>query len=197
MALTNAYATLAQVKAALRITDAVDDALLEISINGASRQIDAYCERVFYSTVGTRVYTPNDSFTVEIDDLSAITLLETNSRDSGFDTTWTADDYQLEPLNQLAGGMVQPATRIRAVKDLLFPVFDDAQATVRVSGTFGYTSVPADVQIACILLSERLFKRFDSPGGVMGFSDIGAIRVSRNDPDVAALLDPYIRVKMA
>jgi hypothetical protein len=197
MAITNGYATLAQVKAALRITDAVDDALLEISINGASRQIDAYCERVFYATTGTRLYTPQSSFYVEIDDLSTITKLETNSRGDGFDVTWAATDYQLEPLNQLAGGMFQPATRIRAIKDFLFPVFDDAEATVRVTGTFGYAAIPADVQIACILLSERLFKRFDSPGGVMGFSDIGAIRVSRNDPDVAALLDPYIRVKMA
>ena len=197
MALTNPYASLAQVKAALRITDTVDDALLEISINGASRQIDAYCERVFYPTTGTRFYTPQDSYTVEIDDLSVLTKLETNSRGDGFDVEWKATDYQLEPLNQLAGGMFQPFTRIRAIDDFLFPVFDDKEATVKVTGTFGYSAIPSDVVMAAILLSERLFKRFDSPGGVMGFSDIGAIRVSRNDPDVAALLDPYIRVRMA
>ena len=40
MAITNAYATLADLKGALRITDTVDDALLETSIESASRQID-------------------------------------------------------------------------------------------------------------------------------------------------------------
>jgi hypothetical protein len=37
----------------------------------------------------------------------------------------------------------------------------------------------------------RQFKRYDSPLGVAGFSDISAIRVSRTDPDVEALLMPF------
>ncbi len=40
MAITNGYATLAQVKAALRITDSVDDPLLEMAIESGSRAID-------------------------------------------------------------------------------------------------------------------------------------------------------------
>ena len=40
MALTNAYTTLQTVKAALRITDNVDDTLIENAINTASRMID-------------------------------------------------------------------------------------------------------------------------------------------------------------
>jgi hypothetical protein len=55
MAITNGYASLAELKAALRISDTVDDALLETSIESASRQIDGACERVFYSTAGTRL----------------------------------------------------------------------------------------------------------------------------------------------
>jgi hypothetical protein len=39
VAITDGYATLADVKAALRITDNVDDSLLEISIEAASREI--------------------------------------------------------------------------------------------------------------------------------------------------------------
>jgi hypothetical protein len=51
MAISNGYATLADVKAALRIptSDTQDDFLLELSIEAASRQIDGFCERVFHS----------------------------------------------------------------------------------------------------------------------------------------------------
>lgn len=40
MTITNGYATLADVKAAFRIQDTVDDTLLELSIESASREID-------------------------------------------------------------------------------------------------------------------------------------------------------------
>jgi hypothetical protein len=43
----------------------------------------------------------------------------------------------------------------------------------------------------------RQFKRYDSPLGVAGFGDIGVMRVSRVDPDVAALLEPYVKVRVA
>jgi hypothetical protein len=40
----------------------------------------------------------------------------------------------------------------------------------------------------------RIFKRLDSPLGVAGFGDFGAMRVSKGlDPDVAQLVAPYVR----
>jgi len=53
VAITNGYCTLAEVKAALRLTDSTDDTLLEKSIEGASRRIDGYCGRFFYQTTKT------------------------------------------------------------------------------------------------------------------------------------------------
>ena len=96
MAITNGYATLAQVKAALRITDSVDDPLLEMAIESGSRAIDGYANRNFYSSgSAVRVFTPSDSFVTEIDDLISLTTLKTmTDDDSTFDTTWTATDYQ-------------------------------------------------------------------------------------------------------
>ena len=41
MAITNGYCSLNQIKAALRITDSVDDALLEMAVESASRMIDS------------------------------------------------------------------------------------------------------------------------------------------------------------
>ena len=79
MTIENPYASLADVKAALRITDTVDDALLEISIEAASREIDGWCERVFYSTNATRVYRPDVGNVVQIDDCAptVITAIKT------------------------------------------------------------------------------------------------------------------------
>ena len=202
MAIENGYASLAEVKAALRITDTVDDALLELAIESASREIEGYCERVFYDVgTATRVFMPEDSYITQIDDLQGLTTLETSSDGNSFDTTWTASDYQLEPLNGVAGGLTQPSTRIRAIGDYLFPIWsvlntNANEATVRITGTWGWATVPTAVKQATVLYSMRQFKRYDSPLGVAGFGDIGAIRVSRFDPDVEAMLSPYRKVRM-
>ena len=199
MPITNGYATLAELKAVMRIPsiDTVDDTLLETSIEAASRQLDGHCERVFYPTAGTRVYAPNDSFMVETDDIATLTTLKTSSDGKGvFDTTWGPNDLQLEPLNGRAGGIITPFTQIRAVGDYLFPTYGD-EATVQVIGTFGWAAVPIAIKQATLMLAQRQFKRYDSPLGVTGFGDLGVIRVSRIDPDVEALVAPFRRVRFA
>jgi hypothetical protein len=199
VSLTNAYCTLADVKGALRIpsADTVDDAMLTIAINAASRQIDGECDRVFYSDEGVRVYVPESSILVNTDDIQTVTTLETSSGD-GFTVTIPSTDFQLEPLNGQAGGIPGPFTRIRATGAFLFPVFSQRsvnldEATVRVTGTFGWPAVPDAIKQAALLLSIRIFKRLDSPLAVAGFGDMGAIRVGRTDPDVMALIHPYVR----
>lgn len=203
MAITNGYATLVDVKAAFRITDNVDDSLLELSIESASREIDGWCERVFYNAgTATRIYIPTDSFHVEIDDLISLTTLKSSSTGEGFDNTWAAGDYQLEPLNGVAGGITNhPSTRIRAVGNKIFPLWDPRninshEATVEVRGVFGWSAVPTAVKQACIILSMRQFKRYDTPLGIT-FDELGAMRVGRVDPDIQNLLSPFKKVRMA
>jgi len=202
MAITNGYATLAEVKSAMRIIDNVDDTLLELAIESASRQIDGHCERVFYETTEqARVYPALDNYLVEVDDIASLTSLKTNTdgETTGgitFDTTWKETDYQLEPLNGQAGGIVSPANFIRAVGDFLFPRID-GQALVQVTGTFGWSETPTAIRQATIMLAQRQFKRYDSPLGVAGIGDIGIIRVSRIDPDVASLVAPFRRRRAA
>lgn len=196
------YATRDEVKAALRITDNVDNSLIDIALEAASREIDGYTERVFSLSTATRVFTPTDSFLTEIDDLYSITTLKTSSDGSSFTTTWQSSDYQLEPLNGIAGGISQPYTRVRAIGSYLFPVWDAKnpnayEATVQITGVWGWSSVPAAVKQACILYAARQFKRYDAPLGVAGFGDIGVMNITRIDPDVMALLSPYRRVRMA
>jgi hypothetical protein len=208
MAITNGYATLAEVKAAARIpsSDTIDDALLELSIESASRDLDAYTERVFYSTGATavaRVYIPQDIYLVETDDIISVTTLKSDSTGNGtFDITWAATDFQLEPLNGRAGGIDTPATRIRAIGEYLWPVYEPRnvnsnQASVQVTGVFGFASIPIAIKQATILASLRAYKRYESPTGVLGFSDMGVVRIGRLDPDVQRLVDPYRKLRMA
>jgi hypothetical protein len=195
--ITNGYCTLQQIKDSLRITDNVDDTLLELAVETASRQIDDYCERVFYTTATTRYFVPRDSYVCETDDILSITTLKSSSAaDGNYDVTWTTSDYQTEPINGIAGGITSPVTQLRAVGDYLFPKSGE-EVTVQVVGTFGWSAVPTAIKYATILLSSRLFKRMDSPLGVAGIGDIGVIRVSRIDPDIDALISPFKKMRMA
>jgi hypothetical protein len=134
---------------------------------------------------------------VEIDDLDVLTTLKTSTNlDGVFDQTWQPTDYQLEPLNKIAGGIPTPYTHIRAVGDYWFPT-NMEEATVEVTGVFGWDDVPTAIEQACILQSARYFKRADSPMGVAGFDAMGVVRLSRIDPDLATLLEPYCKVRMA
>jgi len=194
LAITNGYCTLADVKAALRIQDSVDDALLENSVNAASRMIDQYCNRYFYSgSAGEiRYYKANDGFTCWIDDAISVTELKTSSTDPLiYDTTWAAEDYQLLPANRIANGAYYPITGLSATDNYLFPVWADI-ALVKVTGQFGWSSVPDSIKFATIIQASRLFKRLESPLGVAGVSDIGIMRVGANiDGDVAQLINPF------
>lgn len=201
MAITNGYCSLAEVKAALRITDSVDDSLLEMAVESASRAIDGYSGRYFYNAgTATKNFTANDSYLTAIEDLQSLTTLSTTDEVGGTYTTWTANDYQLEPLNGVADGITQPYNAIRAVGDYAFPFYSSGRqdALVRVVGVWGWASVPIAVKQACVIQSSRIFKRLDSPLGVISSPDLGFMRVgSRLDPDVAQLIDPYRTIRTA
>lgn len=198
MAVVNGYATVAEVKSALRITDQNDDAMIEASINSASRLIDTYCGRYFYSgdPGEARYYTAQDSYYCWIDDCQTITSLDTSSNLYNlYDVHWTnvtdgIKDYEVVPRNRLANGFYSPITSIRAIGHYLFPIFGD-NALVKVTGTFGWPSVPDVVKQATIIQASRLFKRLESPLGVAGVSDLGIMRVGRGlDGDVQQLVEP-------
>lgn len=203
--ITNGYATRNQVKAALRIgtADTLDDDLIDNCVGAASRLIDGYCNRKFWqSGTASRVYQAEDSFYCSIDDIAgtAITLKTSSQADGTFDVTWKVSDYQLEPLNGNLDGLTWSYDKIRAVGDYLFPTVNanyGEQALVQVTAVFGWPSVPEPITQATIIQASRIFKRYDSPLGVAGFGDLGAIRVSRFlDPDMAQLVEPYRRMRI-
>ena len=202
MAIANGYASLAQIKAALRISagDATDDALLEMAVESASRLIDAYCGRNFLlGGTATRYYNTDDPYVVQIDDARSISAVSTSSSENGvfdisFNMTPRTGDIQAEPINDYVGGLVWPFTRLRAIGDYVFPV--DKENTVEVTAVFGFPNIPVTVTQATILQSSRIFARLQSPLGVAGFGDMGIMRVGRSlDPDVSQLIEGYRRFR--
>jgi hypothetical protein len=189
------YATLDDVKVALGISDYQDDARIEVALQSAEEMVNAYCERTFDAAgtaATTRVYAASDCGYLSIDDATSVTLVETDYAGTGTWTAWATTDWQAEPLNGLQGGRSVPYNALRSVGNYWFP--ESAEALTRVTATWGWSVTPQAIATATRLQAARLFKRSDSPLGVAGFGDMGAMRVSRYmDPDVELLLAPYRR----
>lgn len=199
MAILNGYATLVQVKAALRITDSTDDALLEQAIESASRRIDGYCGRFFYQTIATVVQIRATEFSTQlVKDISDTTVIVKSQNDGTgtFATTWLqGTDYMLEPLDASIVGV--PYTAITAIGGKVFTAsVPNAPPTLQVSALWGWAAVPSDVREACVLLSMRQFARLNAALGVVGFADM-AVTVRAVDPDVRDLLNPYRLIGLA
>lgn len=189
------YASTEQIKAALRITDSVDDSLINMAGSAASELIDGYCGRTFGTITEARYFATEDGYLLQVDDIAgtAVTIQTSDYDPPQWEVTWGTDDYQLEPLNGYASGLAWPYTRIRAIGDYLWPG-DFDEVGIKITATWGWSAVPSTITQAAVIQASRIFKRLDSPLGVAGFGDMGAIRVSRQlDPDVAQLVAPYVR----
>ena len=194
MAITNGYCTLAELKASLNITDSVDDTALEAAITAASRMVDDYTERFFFvnGSVGspvTRYYTAVDPYTINIDDITTITEVATDDNfDRTFETVWGTSDYLVEPINNPIKSW--PYNRVLAIGSYIFPY--QLPQSVRIKGVWGFSAIPAEVNMATLIQSSRIFGRRQSPFGIAGSPEMGTVRLySRLDADVEVLLRPF------
>jgi hypothetical protein len=194
VALTNAYCTLAELKASLAITDSVDDTPLEAAITATSRMIDDYTGRFFYRNGTTqspvaRYYTPLDPWTMNMDDNVSITEVATDDNfNQTWDTVWSTSDYMLEPVNNPQRGW--PVNRILAIGRYVWPYY--LPQSCRITGVWGWNAVPAEINMATLIQSARLFTRRQSPFGIAGSPDLGTVRLTAKlDADVEALLRPF------
>ncbi len=201
MTLVNPYCTVADVRGQLSDKDArVDDVIVERAINATSRAVEDWCGRRFWqdASVQVRVYRPEESCSALVDDISTATglLVKTDTGNDGtYETTWTLDaDYQLEPLNASADGGAYAWPELVVIGSKRFPISRSRRPTLQVTAKFGWSAIPAQVEQAAVLRATAIFKRKESPQGIAGFGDFGAIRITRQDPDVVALLSPFQRV---
>jgi hypothetical protein len=196
MALGDPYATLAQLKSYLKITDGTDDDELNGALLSASVGINDFCDRQFNvaSAASARVYRPEHGCLVKVDDFhttAGLVVKTDDDEDGTFETTWTSTDFELEPLNGVvAGTSGWPYWKIRAVETLRFPSV--RRSSVQVTAVWGWVAVPKPVYQACLILASETFKLKDAPFGVAGFGEFGAVRVKDN-PMAARKLMPYQR----
>ena len=197
MAISNGYATLAELKGYLKIEDSMEDSLLEHIVEAASRSIDRIANRRFFldSSASARTYRPADLLRVFTDDFGSTSglIVKTDPNDAGtYTTTLTLNtDYIVEPVNAAAKG--RPWNYITIVSGESFSLPVNYRPQVEVTARWGWPTVPDDINQATLILSADLYKRKDSIGGVLGLSELGAIRMSPLGRDITAMVRAYKR----
>lgn len=135
----NLYATLAQLKAHLNLSDSDDDAKLIRILEAVSRQIDQHCERRFYTETRTRVYTARSARYVRVDDLLSVTSLKTDLVGlRTYELAWSTSDYDLDPANAAYESPPQPYSKIAMSPWGAYCFPAGLPRGVQVTGTWGY-----------------------------------------------------------
>lgn len=193
------YVTLAEAKDYQRIPDTADDDVIGMDVAAASRAIDNACNRQFGLVVApeVRVFTPEwsryhqESF-IELPDLSAAATLTAEQWDSNTATWIGVADWRLGPAN--AESLGRPWTVAYFARGLLSGGTD----SVRLTGDWGWATVPEAIKAATLLQTSRFLARRDSPFGVAGSPDSSSeIRLlARVDPDVAVAVADYRRPRL-
>lgn len=205
MAITNGYTTVATFQSYTGMATITADETINIekAIESASRSIDRMTNRRFWAdTEATaRQYRATDFYRLFTDDISSTTglIIKTDTGGDGtFETTLTFNtDYILDPVN--ASQLERPYTVVTMVGTTLFPSPVNLRPGVQVTAKFGWYNgtPPDDIEEACLILSTDLVKRASSVGGVLGLSELGAIRMSPLGRDVQAMVRPYRREVLA
>ena len=180
----DSYVSSEELKSTLAIKSDYANADLEQAVEAASRAIDARTGRTF--TLGAagevRTYSTVSPTYVEIDDAVAITSVVVNGT-----AAVSGTDY-----NQVAGGVGYPISSLESIGGYTFPT---RSRVIVVTGTFGWTEVPAQIKTATKIIASRLLQRARSAAfGVVGLGFEGAaVHIARFDPDLDLLLEDFER----
>jgi hypothetical protein len=171
--IVNGYTSLETLKTHLAIHDVVDDAALEVEIEASSRWIDGWCGRRFWTTAAdeTRYYTAREPVALWLpDDLISITTLATDDGDRTYDEVWAVTDFDLAPYNAALDGKPYDHIEVTPLGAYRFPT---CRRGVKLIGKFGWASVPADLERACIMVASQTHRLSSAPFGVSGTPEMG------------------------
>jgi hypothetical protein len=189
------YASLSEFKAAIGVTDSVDDTPLQSVLDATDALIDLYCDRKqgFGTASETRYYTAEAYEYVLTDDLVSITTLSTDDNGDGtYPTTWTAGtDYNLAPGNAALDGWPYTQVDVSVAYPKNFP--KGVYRGTRIQGVFGWPTVPSAVKQAAIIQAGAVWFSRSAPAGVVASQDLGGvIRMARAlHPEAQVLLESF------
>lgn len=192
------YVTLDEFKNTAELTGTnFADYDIPMALAAASRGIDEYTGRIFYTSSSTQqmFYEWGGSRCLHTDDIVSLGTVQVDfDRDGTYETTWTQDtDFKLEPYNAAFFG--KPYEELGLLPRAIYYKPYWYPALVRITGTFGWSAVPSPVKQATTILASRLLRRArEAPFGVVGLGiDGAAVRISKADVDVAFLLEPFLK----
>ena len=202
MTITNGYLTTAEARTYAGLSDLADVELLDDVVTTVSRMIDDACQRHFWQTDAhtVRYFATKDMYRLVFGAFNDLVTLDSiqfdRDGDGTFEETLDLANVELGPYSPDAAAEPRPYTEANLLRMIYWPIPGGTGGTRRqkltkITGTWGWPAVPAMIKQACRLQVARIMKRQESPTGIMGFGEFGVVRISRLDPDIEAMLQPY------
>lgn len=171
------YATVQALRETLGLPDNSRDNLLADCLRRASDWIGAECNRDFYrhpQVTGTevRTYHLRAATTYIRDDIISLTTVEYALGTGQAYTVLTAANYTLDPAT--VDGVPFDALYLSDVG--ILSSFSAGYATVRLTGVFGYLTVPGLIEQATLDLAREMYQQ--GPGGRTVGVDFGRLPLS-------------------
>jgi len=195
------YATTAQLAQRINRGEGWTDtesAVLTQLLADVSRLIEEYTGRRFWdSAAGTvRYFTASSAAVLFVDDVTTITAVETDENgDRTYEHTWASTDYDLLPYN--ASELSKPYTRLRVTPTGNYAFPAGVPKGVKITGTWGWPSVPDLVREITLLEASRLWAQGKSPSGIVASQELGTFIIEPQlHPQAMARLNVLKRVRV-
>ena len=194
-----AFTTLAEVKRALRKDNSDRDDDITASIEAATAAVKSYCGREFTTpaVAEERKYrapamTLDPLLIDDVADPSTISI-------TGNDLTWSAGAEFEADTSPIGVGV---ARILFIVAPNRWSLIADDDGWISISAEYGWSEVPAPIELATKLLAGRFFKRQDSDQAILGMMMAGEMSSESSyirsvDPDIGRLLAPYAGRRMS
>ena len=167
-----AYLTVGELRSHLGVRPEFveDDAQLAVAIGAADAAINDYCGRTFEvdSTPTVRIYPAPTGTVLHVSDVSDPdgTVIVETSTDRVTWTVWAGTWFMGTEFPDW------PGVRLHFLDSM-------PSGWVRITALHGWATVPDPVGFAARLISSQLAARKQSPNGIEGFAEFGAVRASR------------------
>jgi uncharacterized phiE125 gp8 family phage protein len=192
-----AYATVAELKSYLDITDSSEDGLLSTLLSAAQKAIERRTRRVFEASTDTTKqldaimpYVNGRWLHVsEVGDLCAVTSVV-----NGDGATLTTAVYVTEPRNVIANEEPIRAIKLKDASAVAWTWTGTPEAAISVTGRWAYSvTAPAEIAQATKRLAAYMYRQKDAGTfDVVAAPDMGTITTPQGFPrDVDQLIRPF------